>query len=121
MLSPLYIMLAGERFESIAYRITDAGQQPRAGVRAAILLSKGSDGLLPPKAAPGLLLRQGEVTGNPARDEAACAALKAGGGVINASALPEIARAYIERDVGPRAFAVCGSGVGTAPFVGPQG
>lgn len=120
MLNRLYIMLAEEKFESMAYMITNAGQQPRAGMIGAISLSVSSDGLLMPKAAPSVMVRVAEVTGDIAADDAAYEALKATGGVIAPSEVPPRVLDWISRDFGPAAQAKGGSDVVTAPFLDPD-
>lgn len=116
MLNRLYVMLAEEKFESMAYMIANAGQQPRARVIGAISLSV-STGLLVPKATPSVLVRHADLTGDGAADDAAYEALRDAGGTVPEADVPPFALAYVSRDAGPRAFAEGGSYEITAPYV----
>lgn len=116
MLNRLYVMLAEEKFESMAYMIANAGQQPRARVVGAISLSV-SNGLLVPKATPSVMVRHADLTGDRAADDDAYEALKATGGQVEESELPPFVSDYISRDAGPSAFARGGSYEITAPYV----
>lgn len=117
MLNRLYIMQCEEKFEAMGFMITNAGQQPKARCLSGIILGVSSEGLLMPKAAPFLMMRQGDLTGDDAADLATYEAMKLGAGVVERAEVPEVALAHITRDFGPRAFAEGGSDIITAPFV----
>jgi hypothetical protein len=81
----------------------------------AVFLGVSSDGQLTPKAAPAMLVRAGDLTGDAAQDAATYAAMMAEGGFVDAADVPVAVRAYLERDFGPRAFAEGGADMVTAP------
>jgi transcriptional regulator with XRE-family HTH domain len=117
MLNRLYIMQCEEKFEAMGFLITNAGQQPKARCLSGIILGVSSEGLLMPKAAPFLMMRHADLTGDEAADIATYEAMKLSAGVIDRADVPEVAMAHISRDFGPRAFAEGQSDLLNAPFV----
>lgn len=115
MLNRLYGMFAEEKFESMSFMITNAGQQPRAQVLHAAYLGVSSDGLLTPKAAPLALVRAGDVSDDLEADEAAYESLKAEGGMVAPEEVPPAVLAFINRDYGPGIMAAGGPDMVTAP------
>jgi len=117
MLNRLYIMQCEEKFEAMGFMITNAGQQPKARCLSGIILGVSSEGLLMHKAAPFLMLRHGDLSGDEAADRATYEVMKPLGGVIDRSEVPEVALAHVTRDFGPRALAEGGSDLVNAPFI----
>lgn len=117
MLNRLYMMLAEEKFEAMAFLITNAGQQPKARCLSAIILGVSSEGLLMPKASPCLMIRHAELPGDEASDRAFYEAMKPDAGIVDAAEVPASAMAHISRDIGPRAFAEGGADMLNAPFI----
>jgi hypothetical protein len=115
MLNRLYCMLSEDGFEGMSFMITNAGRQPRAQVLHAAYLGASSDGLLTPKAAPAVLTRAADLTGDEAADEARYQAMKAESGFIDPSGVPARVLAFLDRDFGPAAFAMGGPDMVTAP------
>jgi transcriptional regulator with XRE-family HTH domain len=72
MLNRLYVILAEERFEAMAFLVTNAGQQPRARFITGILTGP-AEGLLVPTASPVVLVRIADITGDRDADDAAFA------------------------------------------------
>ena len=70
MLNRMYVVLAEERFEAMAFLVLNAGQQPKARFITGIL-SGPAEGLLVPTASPVVLLRQRDLTGDAEVDLAA--------------------------------------------------
>jgi hypothetical protein len=68
MLNRLYIQFVEKRYEAMAFLVTNSGQQPRT-LRMTGMLMGPSDQLMSPTASPVLILREGDVTGDDARDE----------------------------------------------------
>jgi hypothetical protein len=117
MLNRLYMMLTEEKFEAMALLITNAGQQPKARCLSGIILGVSSEGLLMPKAAPCLMIRHGDLTGDAAADLATYEAMKLLAGIIDIAEVPEAALPIVDRDFGPKAFAEGGADILNAPFV----
>lgn len=115
MLNRLYVMLTEDGFEGMSYMIANAGRPPKAQILHAAYLGASSDGLLTPKAAPAVLTRVQDLTGNEAEDEAIYQAMKAESGFIDLSQVPDRVRAFLDRDFGPSAFAEGGPDMVTAP------
>lgn len=67
MLNRMYLVLAEERFEAMAFLVLNAGQQPKARFITGIL-SGPAEGMLVPTASPVALMRQRDLTGNAERD-----------------------------------------------------
>ena len=111
MLNRLYGMVAEEKFESMSFMITNAGQQPKARVIQAAFLGVSSDGLLTPKAAPMVLVRAADVTEDLAADEVTYAAFKEQGGIVPVEEIPPKVLAFLNREFGPTAFAAGGADV----------
>lgn len=111
----LYAMFSDDAAEVMAYMITNAALPPRAQVLHAIFLGPSSDGQLTPKAAPCVLTRVADLTGDPQADEATYAQMKAHCGYIDPTEVPASVRAYLDRDFGPTAFAQGGPDMVTAP------
>ncbi|WP_333815970.1 helix-turn-helix domain-containing protein [Tabrizicola sp.] len=70
MLNRMYVILAEERFEAMAFLVLNAGQQPKARFITGIL-SGPAEGLLVPTASPVVLQRQRDLTEDPEADLAA--------------------------------------------------
>jgi transcriptional regulator with XRE-family HTH domain len=70
MLNRMYVVLAEERFEAMAFLVLNAGQQPKARFITGILTGP-AEGLLVPTASPVVLVRQRELTGEAGTDIAA--------------------------------------------------
>jgi transcriptional regulator with XRE-family HTH domain len=70
MLNRMYVVLAEERFEAMAFLVLNAGQQPKARFITGIL-SGPAEGMLVPTASPVVLVRQRDLTGNAEADIAA--------------------------------------------------
>lgn len=67
MMNRMYLVLAEERFEAMAFLVLNAGQQPKARFITGIL-SGPAEGLLVPTASPVVLVRQHDLTGDGERD-----------------------------------------------------
>lgn len=67
MLNRMYLVLAEERFEAMAFLVLNAGQQPKARFITGIL-SGPAEGMLVPTASPVVLVRQRDLTGDEGRD-----------------------------------------------------
>jgi len=115
LLNRLYIMFAEERFEAMAYIVTNAGQQPRARTISGILMGP-SEGMLTPTAAPVVLTREADVTGDVAADDDAYLARKDFDPICADDAVPAALRRALSRDCGPRAFAEGGDLLLRMPF-----
>lgn len=70
MLNRMYVVLAEERFEAMAFLVLNAGQQPKARFITGIL-SGPAEGLLVPTASPVVLVRQRDLSGGAEADLAA--------------------------------------------------
>jgi transcriptional regulator with XRE-family HTH domain len=62
MLNRMYLVLAEERFEAMAFLVLNAGQQPKARFITGVL-SGPAEGLLVPTASPVVLVRQRDLSG----------------------------------------------------------
>lgn len=67
MLNRMYVILAEERFEAMAFLVLNAGQQPKARFITGIL-SGPAEGMLVPTASPVVLVRQRDLTGDAEAD-----------------------------------------------------
>lgn len=67
MLNRMYVALAEERFEAMAFLVLNAGQQPKARFITGILTGP-AEGLLVPTASPVVLLRHRDLTGDAQAD-----------------------------------------------------
>lgn len=115
MANRLYAMFTDDDAEVMAYMITNAGLPPKAQVLHAVFLGVSSDGQLTPKAAPCVLARVADLTGDPQADEATYTQMKANCGYIDPAEVPPAIRAFLDRDFGPTAFAMGGADMVTAP------
>jgi transcriptional regulator with XRE-family HTH domain len=70
MLNRMYVVLAEERFEAMAFLVLNAGQQPKARFITGILTGP-AEGLLVPTASPAVLVRQRDLSGDAEADLAA--------------------------------------------------
>ncbi|MFZ5751706.1 MAG: helix-turn-helix domain-containing protein [Pseudomonadota bacterium] len=70
LLDRLYVQLAERRFQAMLFIMTNAGQQPLAQVISGIIVGP-SDQILVPTASPVVLLRDGPISADPVRDNAA--------------------------------------------------
>lgn len=70
MLNRMYLVLAEERFEAMAFLVLNAGQQPKARFITGIL-SGPAEGMLVPTASPVVLVRKRDLSGDGAGDLAA--------------------------------------------------
>jgi hypothetical protein len=95
LLNRMYVILAEERFEAMAFLVTNAGQQPRARFITG-LLTGPAEGLLAPTVSPAVLVRSGELTGDPAGDAAAFAAAAAEDAIAEREAVPPAALRALE-------------------------
>ncbi len=111
----LYAMFTDDAAEVMAYMIANAALPPKAKVLHAIFLGVSSDGQLTPKSAPAVLLRAGDLTGDPAADAATYLQMKANGGQIDPKDVPPRVRTFLDRDFGATAFAMGGPDMVTAP------
>lgn len=68
MLNRLYIQFVERNYEAMAFLVTNSGQQPQT-LRMTGMLMGPSDRLMSPTASAVLMLREGDVTGDDARDE----------------------------------------------------
>lgn len=87
MLNRLHVIFAEERFEAMAFLVTNAGQQPRARFITGVL-SGPAEGLLVPTAAPAVLVRESDLTGDAATDLARYEAERNFDPVMDPSAAP---------------------------------
>lgn len=67
MLNRMYVVLAEERFEAMAFLVLNAGQQPKARFITGVL-SGPAEGMLVPTASPVVLVRQRDLTLEPEAD-----------------------------------------------------
>lgn len=70
LLNRLYLILAEERFEAMAFLVMNAGQQPKARFITGILTGP-AEALLIPTSSPAVLVRVADVTGDAETDIAA--------------------------------------------------
>lgn len=70
MLNRIYLVLAEERFEAMAFLVLNAGQQPKARFVTGVLTGP-AEGLLVPTASPVVLVRNRDLSGDDAADLAA--------------------------------------------------
>ncbi len=68
MMNRLYIQFVEKRYEAMAFLVTNSGQQPQTQRMTGMLMGP-SDRLMSPTASAVLMLREGDVTGDDARDE----------------------------------------------------
>jgi transcriptional regulator with XRE-family HTH domain len=115
MLNRLYCMLSEQGFEGMSFMITNAGRQPKAQVLHATYMGAASDGLLTPKAAPCALVRAGDLTGDAGEDEAIYQRMKAESGLVQPEDIPPLVLEFLDRDFGPKAAAMGGAEMVTAP------
>jgi transcriptional regulator with XRE-family HTH domain len=87
MLNRLHVIFAEERFEAMAFLVTNAGQQPRARFITGVL-SGPAEGLLVPTAAPAVLVRERDLTGDADADLARYEAARNFDPVMEPSAAP---------------------------------
>lgn len=87
MLNRLHVIFAEERFEAMAFLVTNAGQQPRARFITGVL-SGPAEGLLVPTAAPAILVRERDLTGDAVADLATYESDRNFDPVMDASAAP---------------------------------
>lgn len=67
MLNRMYLVMSEERFEAMAFLVLNAGQQPKARFITGVLTGP-AEGLLVPTAAAAVLVRNGDLTLDPAVD-----------------------------------------------------
>lgn len=67
MLNRMYVVLAEERFEAMAFLVLNAGQQPKARFITGVLTGP-AEGLLVPTASPVVLVRHRDLTGKTEAD-----------------------------------------------------
>jgi transcriptional regulator with XRE-family HTH domain len=67
MLNRMYVVLAEERFEAMAFLVLNAGQQPKARFITGILTGP-AEGLLMPTASPVVLVRERDLSGEAEAD-----------------------------------------------------
>lgn len=70
MLNRIYLVLAEERFEAMAFLVLNAGQQPKTRFVTGVLTGP-AEGLLVPTASPVVLVRNRDLSGDDAADLAA--------------------------------------------------
>lgn len=97
LLNRLYIQLAEERFEALAFIVTNAGQQPVAELIRGLLMGP-SEGLMVPTVSPVVLSRVGDITGDAAEDEAAYEAGKDFDPLGAGAAIPDEVRRLLTED-----------------------
>ncbi len=68
MLNRLYIQFVEKNYDAMAFLVTNSGQQPQTQRMTGMLMGP-SDQAMAPTASPALMLRDGAVTGDDARDE----------------------------------------------------
>jgi len=73
MLNRLYVILAEERFEAMAFLVLNAGSKPKARFVTGIITGQ-AEGLLVPTASPAVLVRLRDLSDDPAVDLALFAA-----------------------------------------------
>ncbi len=117
MLNRLYMITAEEKYESMCFHISNAGQQPRARCIGSITLSMSSDGLLTPTAAPSVFIRAAEITGDIEVDDAHYEQRKLQPAYVEPGDMPREALDYISRDIGPSAAALGGTLEMRAPYL----
>jgi hypothetical protein len=95
VMNRLQMVLAEERLEALAFLTTNAGNQPRASFITGVL-SGPAEGLLVPTAAPMVLLRDRDLTGDAAADLAAYEAMRDCDPVTPPDDLPTAVRAVLD-------------------------
>ena len=95
LLNRLYLILAEERFEAMAFLVLNAGQQPKARFPPGILTGP-AEALLVPSATPAVLVRVGDVTGTIEADIAAHAERGSTAPLIDLADAPAAVRAVLQ-------------------------
>ncbi|MDQ0466363.1 transcriptional regulator with XRE-family HTH domain [Caulobacter ginsengisoli] len=99
VMGQLYGMMADDADDSILFCILNGVSMPRVEAMDGLILVNAKDVTNTPTAGACLLQRIGDLTGDPAADEARYESLRAAAGV--AEDVPDDIRAHLFRDIGP--------------------
>lgn len=96
LLNRMYLVMSEERFEAMAFLVLNAGQQPKARFVTGVLTGP-AEGLLVPTSAAVVLVRTGDLSGDPDADLARFEAECRSPARIDDAEVPADVRAALER------------------------
>lgn len=96
LLNRMYLIMAEERFEAMAFLVLNAGQQPRAKFITG-LLTGPAEGLLVPTSGAVVLVRSGDVTEDRGADLAQFEAASRCTALVDEGQVPEAVREFLRR------------------------